>query len=64
MRLVRHIRRIGNSQGIILPKETMEALGWEVDSNVTLEINENKQLVVDIVNKNKPPTRSLFSREQ
>jgi antitoxin component of MazEF toxin-antitoxin module len=39
---VRILRRIGNSQGIIIPKEMMTALGWDVGDNVLLKVEDGE----------------------
>jgi antitoxin component of MazEF toxin-antitoxin module len=37
---IRIIRRIGNSQGIIIPKEMMNALEWDVGDNVIMKVQD------------------------
>lgn len=39
---VRILRRIGNSQGIIIPKEMMDALGWNVGDNVLMNVEDGE----------------------
>lgn len=38
----RKIVRIGNSQGIVIPKYILKILGWEGILNLNLEMEENK----------------------
>ena len=42
----RKIRAIGNSQGVILPKEYLEALGLEVGSRIEATLDQEQKAII------------------
>lgn len=45
MPLMRKIRPIGNSMGIILPRAVLAQLNWEIEAEVELKV-EGKKLIM------------------
>lgn len=62
MIVVKHLRRIGNSQGVIIPKEMLEHLNWDADINVTL-CSEDGRLYIDPNKKKTSNVQGIFDRD-
>lgn len=63
---VKRLRKIGNSLGVIFPKELMERLGWQTDDNIRMSVNDQDKTVKlersSFPSSEKKP--SIFSRKR
>lgn len=50
-KLVVHLRNWGQSQGLVIPKNIMQMLGWEKNQALNLEITPDQQIMLTHIKK-------------
>lgn len=55
------IQKWGNSQGIRIPKYLLEALKWQDNEEITINVNEDKLVIEKADSKKKKTIAELFA---
>lgn len=60
---VQRIQRVGNSSGILLPKEWLRAKGLKPGSRVRLEISDTRLVILTEEKEREIPVDARFARD-
>jgi antitoxin component of MazEF toxin-antitoxin module len=45
-KVIKRLRKIGNSLGLLIPKDMVDFLGWQPDDNIQMTVSEQDKSVL------------------